>query len=67
MDKVFIEDCQHMTTLSEIVTWMKLTHLLLGFSLKLRAPLYTSTFTSIFLKTFFHMYTLEKYNTIGSQ
>ena len=35
VDKVVIEDCYHMTTLNEVMNWMKLTHLLLVFPLKL--------------------------------
>ena len=43
---VVIEDTNHMTIMDENVNWMKLTNLLSLSSLNLRAPYYTSTFTS---------------------
>ena len=41
MDKVDIKDYDHMTTMDEIVNWMKLTHLLSISSLNLKAPFCT--------------------------
>ena len=58
-DKVVIEDFYQMTTTYEYVNWMKLTHILLTFSLNPRAPFCTSTFPSTSLITFV-MYTLKK-------
>jgi hypothetical protein len=43
---VDIEDYDHMQMMDENVKWMKLTHLLSYFSLNLKAPFCTSTFTS---------------------
>lgn len=40
MDKVTIEDYYRMTTMNKNMIWMKLTHLLRGFSLNLRGPLF---------------------------
>ena len=49
MDKVVIQDFYQASTMNENVNQMKLTHLLSNLSLNLRAPFYTSTFTSKFL------------------
>ena len=51
-----------MTTMDENMNWMKLTHLLSNFSLNLRAPFCTSTFTPRLIIAF-STYTLEKNNT----
>ena len=59
MDKVVIEDYHHMTTIDVDVNWMKLTHLLLIFSLNLRAPFCTFTFTLIFLIAFSNVHTTK--------
>ena len=46
MNLVVIEDYYHVTTINENMYWMKLIHLLSIFSLNLRVPFSTSTFTS---------------------
>ena len=46
MNKVVIEDYDHVTIMYENLNWMKLTHLLSSNSLNLRALFCTSIFTS---------------------
>ena len=46
MDMVVIRNYVHMTTMDEHTYWIKLTHLLSNFSLTLKAPFCTSSFTS---------------------
>ena len=49
-----------MTIVDDNMNWMKLTHLLSSFSLNLRAPFCTSTFTSYFLRAFWGAHSREK-------
>ena len=58
---VVITDYYHMTTVDENVNWMKITHILSTFTLNLRGPFCTSTFTSKFLIIFLNAH-LEKNN-----
>ena len=60
MDMVVIEEYYCMTTMNADMKWMKLRHLLLTFSLNLRTPFCTFTFTSIFLIAFSNVHTREK-------
>ena len=55
---VVIEDYYHMTTMTENVNWMKLTHLLLIFSLNCKAPFVHLPLLEKF-ECPFQMYTLE--------
>ena len=48
-DTMVIEDFYHVTIMNESMNWMKLTHLLLLFSLNRRVHFCKSTFTSKFL------------------
>jgi hypothetical protein len=54
---VVIEDYDHMTSMNEIVKWMKLTHLLSIFSVSLRGPFVHLQFTSKKLITFLDVHT----------
>ena len=57
MSKVVIEDYHHMTTMDEIVNWMKPIYLLSKTSLNLRAPFCSFIFTSKFFLAFLIMHT----------
>ena len=59
MNKVVIEDYCHMTIISEIANWMKLTHLLSKISLNLRAPFCTFTFISKKFIAFLNVHTFS--------
>ena len=57
---IVIEDYDRMTTMDEIVNWMKVLHLLPNFSLDLRVPFCTYTFTSKTLIAFLKVHTRGK-------
>ena len=54
-----IENYYHMITMNDNVNWMKLTYLLLIFSLNHMAPFCTSNFTSIFIIAFSNIHITE--------